>query len=104
MPTKDDARRLGVGNADELKALLDDDKNYSAWKVVDGVGNRFNRSLLFHGVRYHQSAEYFGMTLKNGRLFQTFFFGLALNCFQCVDSAELLFETDTQMSPMSSLH
>jgi hypothetical protein len=81
MPTEDDAQRLGVANADELKALLDDDKrNYSTWKVVDQVGNRFNRLLLFRGVRYHQSAEYFGTTLENGRLFQTFFFGLALNC------------------------
>jgi hypothetical protein len=75
MPTEDDAKRLGVANADVLKALLDDDKrNYSAWKVVDQVGNRFNRLLLFRGVRYHQSAEYFGTTLENGRLFQTFFF------------------------------
>jgi hypothetical protein len=81
MPTEVDAKRLGVASADELKALLDDDKrNYSAWKVVDQVGNRFNRLLLFRGVRYHQSAEYFGTTLENGRLFQTFFFGLALNC------------------------
>jgi hypothetical protein len=105
MPIEEDAKRLGVTNAEVLKALLDDDKrNYSSWKVVDQVGNRFNRLLLFRGVRYHQSAEYFGTTLENGRLFQTFFFALALNCFQCVDSAELLFETDTQMSPMSSLH
>jgi hypothetical protein len=69
MATEDDAKRLVVANADVLKALLDDDKrNYSAWKVVDQVGNRFNRMLLFRGVRYHQSAEYFGTTLEKETL------------------------------------
>jgi hypothetical protein len=41
MPTEVDAKQLGVANAEVLKALLDDDKrNYSAWRVVDQVGNR----------------------------------------------------------------
>ena len=51
-------KTMQMGNANELKALSDDNKrNDSAWKIVDTSGSRFTR-LLFLGVQYRQSAEF----------------------------------------------
>lgn len=60
---------------EELKKKLDDDSNdFSKWDLVDSVGNKFNRLVLFRGTRSHMSGEYFGTDKHNGRLFQIFFF------------------------------
>jgi len=44
------------------------------WKLVDQVGNVFNRLILFNSKRYHMSMDYFGDSIENGRLFQVLFF------------------------------
>ena len=60
---------------DITKKILDSDSNnYSAWEVVDVIGNIYNRCILFNGKCSHKSNEYFGTDINNGRLFQTFFF------------------------------
>ena len=46
------------------------------WELVDEVGNKFNRCVLFRGCRTHISGDYFGTSLENGRLFQMFFFNI----------------------------
>jgi hypothetical protein len=51
-----------------------DSQNYDNWDVVDSIGNKFNRCILFKGKRSHQSGTYFGTDKESGRLFQTFFF------------------------------
>jgi hypothetical protein len=51
-----------------------DSLDYSKWDCVDRVGNVYNRLLLFRSVHFHQSMDYFGTDLHNGRLFQVFFF------------------------------
>jgi hypothetical protein len=38
------------------------------------VGNIYNRLVLYRGDMFHSSLDYFGKDLKDGRLFQTFFF------------------------------
>lgn len=51
--------------------------NHDAWDILDKVGNRFNRAVLFQGRNSHMSDQYFGTDINDGRLFQTFFFNTA---------------------------
>jgi len=44
------------------------------WKIIDKIGNKFNRLVLFNPQNYHKSGEYFGKDKYDGRLFQVFFF------------------------------
>ena len=44
------------------------------WKLVDSVGNVFNRLIIFNSKRFHKSMDYFGSNINDGRLFQVFFF------------------------------
>jgi hypothetical protein len=44
------------------------------WKLVDNVGNVFNRLIIFNSKRFHSSMDYFGTNINDGRLFQVFFF------------------------------
>ena len=54
--------------------MNDDSRNYDNWELMDSIGNKFNRCIIFKGKRSHQSGEYFGTDKKTGRLFQTYFF------------------------------
>jgi len=49
-------------------------QDMTKWKLVDNVGNVFNRLVLFNSTRHHMSLDYFGTDKENGRLFQVFFF------------------------------
>ena len=49
-------------------------QDMTKWKMVDSVGNVFNRLILFNSNRFHMSQDYFGDSKENGRLFQVFFF------------------------------
>lgn len=49
-------------------------QDLTKWKMVDNVGNVFNRLILFNAHRFHMSQDYFGDSKENGRLFQVFFF------------------------------
>ena len=53
--------------------------NYDStqFELVDTVGNLYNRLILFDAKMFHAAPVYFGNQLKNGRLFQLFFFDLA---------------------------
>jgi hypothetical protein len=68
----------GTMNSDECKLMKSDyikyDKDMTKWKLVDKVGNIFNRLVLFDSSRYHTSVDYFGSDLYNSRLYQLFFF------------------------------
>jgi len=64
----------------DIKSYSDNDsiKEYTSdltkWKIVDKIGNVFNRLILFNSKRFHMSDDYFGTTKENGRLTQVFFF------------------------------
>jgi hypothetical protein len=61
----------------DLETILNKDSHIeSAWWSVDTIGNIFNRACIFKGFQSHISDRYFGNTLENGRLFQTFFFSV----------------------------
>jgi hypothetical protein len=62
----------------EIQALCDhDSQDYTKWLKLDSVANVFNRIILFDSRQYHASDLYFGDSLSNARLFQTFFFNVA---------------------------
>lgn len=54
-----------------------DSYNWSAWDVMDVIENRFNRLVIFQGIVSHMSADYFGDSKENGRLFKIWFFETA---------------------------
>jgi hypothetical protein len=68
----------GTMNANECKLMNSDyikyDKDMTKWKLVDKVGNIFNRLVLFDSSKYHDAVHYFGSDLYNSRLYQLFFF------------------------------
>lgn len=49
-------------------------QDYTKWEMVDRIGNKYNRLILYRGNQYHVSLDYFGTNANDGRLFQTFFF------------------------------
>ena len=75
-------KQTGIEDLDEYNAatpeeqkLLDEDSNdISKWDMVDYVGNKYNRLVLFRGTRNHRSMKYFGKDKYSGRLFQLWFF------------------------------
>ena len=49
-------------------------RDYTKWELVDQLGNKFNRMVMYRSDNYHVSLDYFGKDLETGRLFQVFFF------------------------------
>ena len=68
--------RLPDGSIDSKLAdlIYADANDLSKWEVVDVIGNVYNRLVIYQGDLFHTSLDYFGNTLEDGRLFQTFFF------------------------------
>ncbi len=48
--------------------------DYTKYDLIDRVGNRYNRLILYRANLFHASLDYFGNDKATGRLFQTFFF------------------------------
>lgn len=72
------ASDLTKSNDPEIVKQMDaDSNNHDAWHVLDKIGNRYNRAILFRGHNSHMSDLYFGTDKNDGRLFQTFFFNTA---------------------------
>ncbi len=75
-------KRTGIENLEEYnnsnkdiqKELDNDSQNMNKWEMIDYVGNKYNRLVLFQGSRNHRSMKYFGNNINDGRLFQTWFF------------------------------
>ena len=49
-------------------------QDFTKWELVDRIGNKYNRLVMYRGNQYHVSLDYFGKNKEDGRLFQTFFF------------------------------
>jgi len=64
------------GNVNEnLKDLIyEDAHDMTKWEIHTMVGNVFNRLVLYKANQWHQSLDYFGKDIHDGRLFMTFFF------------------------------
>ena len=66
--------RKSEATEEELKQMNDDSGDATKWDVMDVVGNKYNRLIIFTGRRSHKSNKYFGTDKASGRLFQVFFF------------------------------
>lgn len=44
------------------------------FEVLDKIGNKFNRLVMWDAQCLHAASAYFGNSVENGRLFQIFFF------------------------------
>ena len=64
----------GSYDDDTMSQVYQDSQNYDKWEMTDQVSNKYNRLILYRGNKFHQSLDYFGDNIYNGRLFQTFFF------------------------------
>lgn len=49
-------------------------RDMTKWDLVDVIGNKYNRLVLYRSDIFHSSLDYFGSNATNGRLFQLFFF------------------------------
>jgi len=64
----------GSINTKLLDEINKDSQDMTKWELVDRIGNKYNRLILYRGDLFHMSLDYFGQDIKDGRLFQTFFF------------------------------
>lgn len=64
----------GSYDSELMDKIYVDSRNLSKWEMVDVVGNKYNRLVLYRGDLFHSSLDYFGTNQYDGRLFQTFFF------------------------------
>lgn len=60
--------------SDQEQEILSDSNDATKWNLIDRVGGKFNRLVLYHGDKFHMSGDYFGHDATTGRLTQTFFF------------------------------
>lgn len=72
----DRAPRNPDGTYDEelMKVIYKDSQDMTKWEMVDFVGNKFNKLIMYRGDMFHTSLDYFGQDINDGRLFQVFFF------------------------------
>ena len=59
-----------TGDCMELKYGQDERR----WTLIDSIGNKFNRMVIFKSDEYHKSLDYFGSNIYDARLMQIFFF------------------------------
>ena len=64
----------GVYDEKAMAEIYKDSQNLDKWEMTDKVENKYNRLIMYRGDTFHQSLNYFGDNMYNGRLFQTFFF------------------------------
>jgi len=64
-------KRTGASHASELESY--EAQDMTKWDMVDVIGNRYNRLVMYRSDLFHTSLDYFGSDLHTGRLFQLFF-------------------------------
>lgn len=62
--------------SDNIETYIKDKNDFTKWEVVDTIGNRFNRTVIYNSSLFHCPTNYFGSDLQTSRLYQLFFFDL----------------------------
>ena len=70
----EDLDEYNAASSENQQLLNADSCDMSKWDMVDFIGNKYNRLILFRGTRNHRSMKYFGKDKHDGRLFQLWFF------------------------------
>lgn len=64
----------GTYDEEMMKIIYKDSQDMTKWEMVDFIGNKFNKLIMYRGDMFHTSLDYFGQDMHDGRLFQVFFF------------------------------
>jgi hypothetical protein len=64
-------KQTGARTSGELENY--ESQDMTKWEMVDRIGNRYNRLVLYRSDMFHTSLDYFGHNNETGRLFQLFF-------------------------------
>ena len=75
-PTAADARRFGMTVAKLQALLVRDAQRPERWIERGRVENRYNRAVLFRSGALHSATRHFGSSARDGRIYQTFRFGI----------------------------
>ena len=74
-------RKTKEGNADFLKSFKGSNKELNFYdgtqhELIDKIGNKYNRLVLFNAQQIHAAGDYFGDSIENARYFHIFFFDI----------------------------
>lgn len=75
-PTAADVRRLHASVAELVATLVGDSTDRRKWIEIDRIGNIYNRAVFYRSGLLHSATRHFGSNVRNGRLYQTFRFGI----------------------------
>jgi Family of unknown function (DUF6445) len=76
VPDNQSLRRMNLTLAEFQEVISRDSRKKAAWEVVDQFAYRYNRALFFPAGLFHAASKNFGASKNNGRLWQSFHFGL----------------------------
>lgn len=76
MPTPADADRLTKSIDELMTTLKRDSRRPEKWNETNRVGNVYNRALFYRSGMTHSATRHFGSNLQDGRIYQTFRFGV----------------------------
>jgi hypothetical protein len=62
------------------------------WELIDDLGNCYNRLILVRGSIPHSGAAGWGSTLRDGRIYQTFFFRVVDNARSMAPRRQLVID------------
>tara|TARA_B110001454_G_C12684677_1_gene419642 strand:+ start:464 stop:1138 length:675 start_codon:yes stop_codon:yes gene_type:complete len=78
IPSVETLDEYGIDQQEYRDYIGSIESDYTKWEQIDFIGNVYNRAVLYDGIYYHCSVDYFGRSgeeYKNEqRLFQIFFF------------------------------
>ena len=74
-------RKTKKGNVEFLRSFKGFNKNLNFYdgtqhELIDRIGNKYNRLVLFNAQQIHAAGDYFGDSIENARYFHIFFFDI----------------------------
>ena len=75
-PGDPDAVRMRLSEDLFEDLLWRDCRNPRLWEAVERTNYGYNRAVFFPAGRFHSASRFFGSQLEDGRLWQSFHFGV----------------------------
>lgn len=74
-------RKTKEGNVEFLRSFKGSNKELNFYdgtqhELIDRIGNKYNRLVLFNAQQIHAAGDYFGDSIENARYFHIFFFDI----------------------------
>jgi len=78
IPSVETLKEHGIDRGEYRDYIGSIGRDYTKWERIDFIGNVYNRAVIYDGIYYHCSVDYFGRSgdeyMSEQRLFQIFFF------------------------------